>query len=205
MNRKIISVVILLLLLVVLSSQNYEAIKIKFLFWAFEARMAVVLFLTMLAGIIIGWGIDAAGRKKSRIRIRSVVDIFKNEKGRLLPSIKAIRRLKKTTIVRFRGMIDSSTIPVISRNIKSEMKISLDRNIILDFKEATHIDSSTLAYIISLLSQLKKRDRKLGLINTNADMENYLDIEKVRPLVHVFKDEKAALESLTRAQDKIAT
>jgi len=199
MNWKVISILILLLFVVIFTIQNYEAIKVKFLFWTFEASRAIVLVLAILIGIIIGWAISVAGRKKNRTTIQSVADIFRDEKGRLLPSIKEIKRLSQTTIVRFQGMIDSSTIPIISKNIKSEMKRYLDKNILLDFKEATNIDSSTLAYMISLLSQLKKRDRKLGLINTNSDMDNYLDIERVRSLVHVYKNEKEALKSLMRA------
>ena len=131
--------------------------------------------------------------------MQSIADIFRDEEGKLLPSIKEIKRLSKTTIVRFQGVVDSSTIPVISKNIKSEMKIYLDRNILLDFKEATHVDSSTLAYMISLLNQLKKSERNLGLINTSSEMDNYLDMEKVRALVHVFKNEKEALKNLIRA------
>ena len=198
MNWKIISILILLSLVVVFTSQNYEAVKVKFLFWTFEASRAIVLFLAILIGIIVGWAISVAGRKKNRTTIQSVADIFRDEKGKLLPSIKETKRLNQTTIVRFQGVIDSSTIPIISKNIKSEMKIHLDRNILLDFRAATHIDSSTLAYMISLLNQLKEKDRKLGLINTSSDMDNYLDIEKVRSLVHVFKNEKEALKSLMR-------
>ena len=198
MNWKIISILILLSLVVVFTSQNYEAVKVKFLFWTFEASRAIVLFLAILIGIIVGWAISVAGRKKNRTTIQSVADIFRDEKGKLLPSIKETKRLNQTTIVRFQGMIDSSTIPIISKNIKSEMKIHLDRNILLDFKKAVHIDSSTLAYMISLLNQLKKRDRKLGLINISSEMDNYLDIEKVRSSVHVFKNEKEALKSLMR-------
>jgi len=198
MNWKIISILILLLFVAIFTTQNYEAVKIKFLFLAFEASKAIVLILTILTGILIGWVISIVGRKKSRTRIQSVVDIFRDEEGKLLPSIKETKRLSQTTIVRFQGVIDSSTIPVISKNIKSEMKIYLDRNILLDFREATHIDSSTLGYMISLLSQLKKRDKKLGLINTNSEMDNYLEIEKVKSLVHVYKNEKEALKSLMR-------
>ena len=198
MNWKIISILILLSLVVVFTSQNYEAVKVKFLFWTFEASRAIVSFSTIVIAIIIVWTFSVVGRKKGRTRKQSVVDIFRNEKGELLPSIKEIKRLNQTTIVRFQGVIDSSTIPIISKNIKSEMKIHLDRNILLDFREATHIDSSTLAYMISLLNQLKEKDRKLGLINTSSDMDNYLDIEKVRSLVHVFKNEKEALKSLMR-------
>jgi len=199
MNWKIISILILLLFVAIFTTQNYEAVKIKFLFLAFEASKAIVLILTILIGILIGWVISIVGRKKSRTRIQSVVDIFRDEEGKLLPSIKETKRLSQTTIVRFQGVIDSSTIPVISKNIKSEMKIYLDRNILLDFREATHIDSSTLAYMISLLSQLKKRDRKLGLINTSSEIEDYLDIERIRSLVHVYKNEKEALKNLMRA------
>jgi len=199
MNWKIVSILILLLFVAIFTTQNYEAVKIKFLFLAFEANKAIILILTTLIGILIGWVISVVGRKKSRTRIQSVVDIFRDEEGKLLPSIKKTKRLSQTTIVRFQGVIDSSTIPIISKNIKSEMKIYLDRNILLDFREATHIDSSTLAYMISLLSQLKKRDRKLGLINTSSEMDTYLDIERVRSLVHVFKNEKEALKSLMRA------
>ncbi|MGB3056599.1 MAG: hypothetical protein WBC00_00205 [Candidatus Omnitrophota bacterium] len=54
-------------------------------------------------------------------------------------------------------------------------------------------------WLNTILSQLKKRDRKLGLINTSSEMDTYLDIERVRSLVHVFKNEKEALKSLMRA------
>ena len=168
------------------------------LFWAFGTNRAIVSFSTIVIAIIIVWTFSVVGRKKGRTRKQSVVDIFRNEKGELLPSIKEIKRLNQTAIVRFQGVIDSSTIPIISKNIKSEMKIHLDRNILLDFRAATHIDSSTLAYMISLLNQLKEKDRKLGLINVSSDMDAYLDIEKVRSLVHVFKNEKEALKSLMR-------
>jgi anti-anti-sigma factor len=198
MNWKIIAILILLLFVAIFTTQNYEAVKIKFLFLAFEANKAIVLILTILTGILIGWVISVVGRKKSRTRIQSVVDIFRDEEGKLLPSIKETKRLSQTTIVRFQGVIDSSTIPIISKNIKSEMKVYIDRNILLDFSEATHFDSSTLAYMISLLSQMKKRDRKLGLINTSSEMDNYLDIERVRSLVYVYKNEKEALKSLKR-------
>ncbi|MGB2631134.1 MAG: hypothetical protein WBD17_07915 [Candidatus Omnitrophota bacterium] len=54
-------------------------------------------------------------------------------------------------------------------------------------------------WLNTILSQLKKRDRKLGLINTSSEMDTYLDIERVRSLFHVFKNEKEALKSLMRA------
>ena len=44
-----------LFLLVVFVAQNYETVEIKFLFWAFTTSRAIILFLTLVIGIVIGW------------------------------------------------------------------------------------------------------------------------------------------------------
>ena len=55
MNWKWILVLILLLLLIIFTTQNYEVVKIKFLFWSFKTSRAIVIFVTLFLGIIIGW------------------------------------------------------------------------------------------------------------------------------------------------------
>jgi uncharacterized integral membrane protein len=55
MNWKWFLVLILLLLLVIFTAQNYEVVEIKFLFWSFKTSRAIILFSTLLTGIIIGW------------------------------------------------------------------------------------------------------------------------------------------------------
>lgn len=55
MNWKWILVLILLLLLVIFAVQNYEIVKIQFLFWSFQTSRAIVIFSTLFIGIIIGW------------------------------------------------------------------------------------------------------------------------------------------------------
>lgn len=50
-----ILVLMLLLFLVIFTAQNYEVVKIRFLFWFFETSRAIVIFSTLVAGIIIGW------------------------------------------------------------------------------------------------------------------------------------------------------
>lgn len=128
--------------------------------------------------------------------IRFIADIFKDRQGRALPYIKEIRKLDQLTIVRLKGEIDSETIPVISDNIDGQAKY-LDRNILLDFEDVTNVDSSTLAYIITLLDKLQKHHRKLGVINTNSLLDNYLSIEKVDSVIHKYKDENEALKELS--------
>ncbi|MFH1458300.1 MAG: LapA family protein [Candidatus Omnitrophota bacterium] len=55
MNWKWILVLILLLHLVIFAVQNYEIVKIQFLFWSFRTSRAIVIFSTLFIGIIIGW------------------------------------------------------------------------------------------------------------------------------------------------------
>ncbi len=55
MSWKLITVLILLLLLVIFTTQNYEVVKIRFLFWSFQTSRAIVIFATLFLGIVIGW------------------------------------------------------------------------------------------------------------------------------------------------------
>lgn len=55
MSKRWIVVLILMLLLVIFTVQNYELVKIQFLFWGFQTSRAIVIFVTLLTGIIIGW------------------------------------------------------------------------------------------------------------------------------------------------------
>ena len=55
MSWKWIPVLILLLLLVIFTTQNYELVKIQFLFWSFKTSRAIIIFVTLFIGIIIGW------------------------------------------------------------------------------------------------------------------------------------------------------
>ena len=55
MDWKWLFVLILLLLLVIFTAQNYEVVEISFLFWSFKTSRAIILFVTLLIGVIIGW------------------------------------------------------------------------------------------------------------------------------------------------------
>jgi len=50
-----IVILILLLFLVIFTAQNYEVVKIKFLLWSFTTSRAIVIFSTLIVGLLIGW------------------------------------------------------------------------------------------------------------------------------------------------------
>lgn len=50
----IVVVLIIILIVALFSVQNAAPVAISFLFWHFQASLAIVMFLTILCGIIIG-------------------------------------------------------------------------------------------------------------------------------------------------------
>ncbi|MDD3978300.1 MAG: LapA family protein [Methanomicrobium sp.] len=50
----LVIVIIILLLVTLFSVQNATPIAISFIFWKFEASLAIVIFLSVLTGIILG-------------------------------------------------------------------------------------------------------------------------------------------------------
>jgi anti-anti-sigma factor len=133
---------------------------------------------------------------EKHIYIYNIGDIFRNQNGKTFDYIKGIEEIDNLAIVKLKGSIDSYTIPIITANLGSKIEEYLDKHVLLDFKEVTHIDSATLASFIQVLSRLKKHNRKLGVINATPLLKNYLYINKIEPLIHIYKSEKAALEDL---------
>ena len=54
MNAKLIGMVILLAFLVIFAVQNYQLVTVKFLFWAHETGMVLVVGVSFLVGCLVG-------------------------------------------------------------------------------------------------------------------------------------------------------
>lgn len=62
-----IFVVVLVCVVVLFSVQNASPVAVAFLFWDFQASLAIVIFLSLVSGIIIGAVIALwKGRRRSR-------------------------------------------------------------------------------------------------------------------------------------------
>lgn len=47
-------ILMLLLGLVIFAVQNYEVVKVQFLVWSFETSRAIIIFSSLVVGVIIG-------------------------------------------------------------------------------------------------------------------------------------------------------
>ena len=54
MSWKWILTILLLIFLIIFTMQNYEVVTIQFLFWSFQTSRTIIIFVTLLIGIIIG-------------------------------------------------------------------------------------------------------------------------------------------------------
>ena len=64
MNWKISLVLILLLFLVIFTVQNYEIVQIKFLFWGFQTSRAIIVFITLVIGFVVGLSVGFIRKKE---------------------------------------------------------------------------------------------------------------------------------------------
>jgi uncharacterized integral membrane protein len=72
MNFKLMLGATLLLAALVFSVQNAGVVELKFLAWKFSTSLALVLFAALAAGLIGGWAITSALRRKGKAPKSSV-------------------------------------------------------------------------------------------------------------------------------------
>ena len=119
-----------------------------------------------------------------------------------LSFVDKFEEVRNVRILRFKGSIDSTILPDILK-MKKQMEKHGDinnNNVLIDFKKITHVDTAAIAALLIELSELKKHDRKLGLINVTEKVKNMLNIFKADKLFFIFDSEEAALESLSQQQ-----
>ena len=66
MNVKLIGMIILLVLMVVFAIQNYQPVTVRFLFWAYESSMVLVVLVSFLIGCLVGGLALWLGRTKKK-------------------------------------------------------------------------------------------------------------------------------------------
>lgn len=62
----LVFVIVLIVTVVLFSVQNASPVAVTFLFWSFNASLAIVIFLSLLSGVIIGAVIALWSRRRTR-------------------------------------------------------------------------------------------------------------------------------------------
>ena len=55
MNARFIAILVLIALVVIFIFQNLEVVKVSFLFWEISSPRALMIFITLVIGVIVGY------------------------------------------------------------------------------------------------------------------------------------------------------
>jgi len=125
-------------------------------------------------------------------------DIFKTGKKNRASFNILIHDYHNIHIVRLRGAIDMSTISEINefRQAAREKLGLLHMDMVLNFKNVSHVDSATCAELVKVQSELGREKHRLILVDVPREFKSLLEISRVSDLFSIYKSEKKALKQL---------
>ena len=129
-----------------------------------------------------------------------MIELFKKHNKEKPIYLERIDELKMVSIVRLKGRIDQTTIPVIDSRIKENRRAgsTIDKNVLLDFSKVEHVDTATIAYHMFRLKEYQEKGFKTGFINMTTEMKVLIDMFKENEEFMVFASEDEAVRELNR-------
>lgn len=128
-----------------------------------------------------------------------MIPFFRHRKDDNSPFfISSIEEKGRVRILRLKGDIGMSAAPEMMK-FKKKVESRPDfqyKNILVDFKNVTHIDTAAIAELIAAISELKKTHHKLGVVNLSEGFRSELQILKVDKLVVEYPTESDAIKEL---------
>ena len=116
----------------------------------------------------------------------------------MTPFIEKIEEFPDYRIVRLKGAVDSATIPDLE-NFRHQFRKRKDfqyKNVLIDLRQVTHVDSATIAELIDLLSNLKQSHHRLALIGAPENFKQMTQILKADQLFPIHATEEEALQAI---------
>ena len=121
----------------------------------------------------------------------------KEDKPAYLDRIDELERLQ---IVRLKGAIDQTVIPAIEKRIhdnrRDESDLTIDKNILLDFKNVVHVDSATIAFHIVRLKEYQEHHLKLAFLNVSSEFKGMIEMFHFKETFKIYDSEEQAVGEL---------
>ena len=129
-----------------------------------------------------------------------MIELFQKHKKEKPPYLDRIDELEKIDVVRLKGRIDQTTIPVIESRIQENRREGslIDKNVLMDFSKVEHVDSATIAFHLIHLREYQAKGFKVGFINISEQMKALVDIFKEDKEFKVFSSEDEAVRELNK-------
>jgi hypothetical protein len=133
--------------------------------------------------------------------LRSILHRADQAPGPLPESIRAIEDIRGVRVVRLRGSAGRDIGPEADAADDAAAKTPglFERPLLFDFKEATDVDSATVAYLVRALRRRIAAHVPVGIVNAPPKLVAELKISRIEPLFRVFRTEEEALAELVAA------
>ena len=123
---------------------------------------------------------------------------FKNDNEMMPYFVESMDDYPHLKIVKLKGRLDISTIQdvqsFLQRTKKKENRIN--KSVLLDLKQVAEVDSAAVAGFVEVLSKLKQKNFKLGLMNVPDNLRSMLQILKLESVFVIFESEKKAFNQI---------
>ena len=123
---------------------------------------------------------------------------FQNDDEGAPPFVEGVDDYPHLKIIRLKGCLDISTIRDVQRFLQNTKKKEsrVNKSILLDLKYVAEVDSAAVAGLIDVLSKLKQKNFKLGLMNVPDHLKSMLQILKLENVFVIFESEKKAFSEI---------
>ena len=129
-----------------------------------------------------------------------MIELFKKHRDKTPPYLERIDELEKLDIVRLKGRIEHTMIPMIESRIQENRRAGskIEKNILLDYSKVVDVDSATIAFHLVHLREYEAQGFKVGFIQIIDEMRSLVDIFNEEKAFRVYASEEEAVRELNR-------
>ena len=123
---------------------------------------------------------------------------FKNDDEMMPYFVESMDDYPHLKIVKLKGCLDISTIQDVQAFLQHTKKKEsrINKSVLLDLKQVAEVDSAAVAGFVEVLSKLKQKNFKLGLMNVPDNLRSMLQILKLENVFVIFESEKKAFSQI---------
>ena len=123
---------------------------------------------------------------------------FWSKKPKIPSFVEIVEDYPHLKIVRLKGYLDVSTVSEVQYFLQAAKKTRsfLNKSVLLDLKNVARVDSAVIAGLVKVLSELKQKNFKLGLMNVPDGFKGILEILKLENVFLIFESEKIAFSEI---------
>jgi anti-anti-sigma factor len=127
-----------------------------------------------------------------------IFSFFKKSKSQAPACVESVDDYPHLKIVKLKGQLDISTIQDVQSFLQYTKKKEnrINKSVLLDLKNVSEVDSAAVAGFVKVLSKLKEKNFKLGLMNIPENLKSMLQILKLENVFAVFESERKAFSEI---------